>query len=183
LKYQPNIEYMPIDIGLNEYLAEKGEEANLLLPLLQLEAEKNGVANAEIVDRLFVHLKNPKFDELRRSILQYVTRVLKLGDRKIDINHLSEEVSMLQTQVEQWKQHLIQQGIEQGVEQGVKQGEQQGEAIVLMRLLQRKFGGVPADYRSKIEKADPELILSWAEGVLEASSLESLFKLNAVTLR
>ena len=66
-------------------------------------------------------------------------------------------------------------GIKQGVQQGIEQGIEQGEAIVLLHLLQRKFGKVPAHHRAKIEAADSELLLSLAEGVLEASSLDGLF--------
>lgn len=62
------------------------------------------------------------------------------------------------------------------IQQGVQQGMQQGEYAMLLRLLQRKFHRVPQVYLENLVKADADTLLKWGERVLEASSLEEVFK-------
>src|SRR3990167_9691226 len=38
-----------------------------------------------------------------------------------------------------------------GIQKGIQQGIQQGEQAMLLRLLQRKFGSIPANYQQRIE--------------------------------
>ncbi|ACJ18947.1 DUF4351 domain-containing protein [Coxiella burnetii] len=62
-----------------------------------------------------------------------------------------------------------------GIQKGLQQGRQEGEYALLLRQLQRKFHGVPADYRQKLEKADVETLLKWGERLIDASTLEEVF--------
>ncbi|MDE3399445.1 MAG: DUF4351 domain-containing protein, partial [Coxiella burnetii] len=66
-------------------------------------------------------------------------------------------------------------GIQKGLQKGLQQGRQEGEYALLLKLLQRKFHGVPADYRQKLEKADADTLLKWGERLLDANSLEEIF--------
>ena len=75
---------------------------------------------------------------------------------------------MLQQRVEEWEQGWKQ--------EGRQEGRQEGEAIVLLELLQCKFGKVPAHYRTKIEAADSAQLLDWTRQVLKISNLEQLFE-------
>jgi hypothetical protein len=45
-----------------------------------------------------------------------------------------------------------------------------------MRQLERKFGPLDADVRSRIERADSEQLLEWAERVLTAERLEDVLQ-------
>jgi hypothetical protein len=67
-------------------------------------------------------------------------------------------------------------GIKKGLEKGLEQGLEQGEKIVLLRLLHRKFGTIPEHYRTQVEQANAATLLIWAENLIEAHSVEEIFK-------
>jgi len=65
---------------------------------------------------------------------------------------------------------------EQGMREGMQQGMQQGEALILVRLIERKFGALAPHLRRRIEQADPETLLRWSERVLTAGSAEEVLQ-------
>lgn len=64
---------------------------------------------------------------------------------------------------------------EQGAQIGRQEGRQEIGSTVLHRLLERKFGVVPDSCLELIQKADTNVLLQWAEKVLEADSIEVVF--------
>ncbi|MHB8765041.1 MAG: Rpn family recombination-promoting nuclease/putative transposase [Deferrisomatales bacterium] len=80
------------------------------------------------------------------------------------------------TIAEQWIEQGRQQGIEQGIERGIERGQVAGEAAVLVRLVERKFGGLPQPYRTRIGQADSATLLRWAERVLTAATAAEVFE-------
>ncbi len=64
-------------------------------------------------------------------------------------------------------------GREEGRQDGIQIGEQRGEAALLMRLLQRRFGDLPAWASEKIAKAKSPALEEWSLRILEAPTLES----------
>ena len=71
----------------------------------------------------------------------------------------------------------IQKGIQLGLEQGLEQGLLQGEKAVLLRLLERKFGDVPAAYRDRIAQAQSSHdLLEWADVLIAANTLAEIFE-------
>jgi Domain of unknown function (DUF4351) len=65
---------------------------------------------------------------------------------------------------------------ERFIEQGKREGEQEGEARILIRLLRRKFGDVPEAIRQRIESADADTLLEWADHLLTARRLEDVVR-------
>ena len=62
------------------------------------------------------------------------------------------------------------------VERGLQQGRQEGEALVLRRLLIRRFGALPAWVEQRLEQASPAELEQWVERVLDARTLEEVFQ-------
>jgi len=63
-----------------------------------------------------------------------------------------------------------------GIEKGVQLGVQQGEALILLALLQEKFGLDSVDaYRERITTAEPEQLLQWSKRILSAETPETIF--------
>ncbi len=60
-------------------------------------------------------------------------------------------------------------------EEGREEGQLAGEALVLTRLLQLKFGPLDEATRERIDDADSESLLRWADRVLTADSLSAVF--------
>ena len=59
---------------------------------------------------------------------------------------------------------------------GIQKGRQEGEAAILMRLMQRRFGDIPAAYARRIKQADANTLLGLAEKILDAKNLSELFE-------
>jgi hypothetical protein len=59
---------------------------------------------------------------------------------------------------------------------GIEKGLQQGEAVILLTLLQEKFGLDSAEaYRERITTAEPEQLLQWSKRILRAETPETIF--------
>ena len=69
----------------------------------------------------------------------------------------------------------IQQGVQQGIRQGVQQGRIAGQRAILERLLLRRFGALPPAVLERLDTASADDLDAWAEGVLDAPTLEDVF--------
>jgi hypothetical protein len=59
---------------------------------------------------------------------------------------------------------------------GIEKGVLEGEMAVLLRLIDRKYGAAAlAVYRERVEQADAQTLLAWAERVLTAETVEEVF--------
>ncbi|AQR64013.1 hypothetical protein BXU06_02265 [Aquaspirillum sp. LM1] len=88
-----------------------------------------------------------------------------------DAEELTKEMEMLETNIDRWEA----QAIAKGMEQGMLQGMQQGEALLLQRLLTRRFGALSATQLANIAAATPAQLETWGDRVLEAKSLDEVF--------
>ena len=63
-----------------------------------------------------------------------------------------------------------------GIEKGKREGKLEGEAAMLLRLMGRKYGpNALGAYRERVERADTETLLEWAERVLTAETVDEVF--------
>ena len=59
---------------------------------------------------------------------------------------------------------------------GIEKGKLEGETAVLLRLMGRKYGPEAlAAHRARVEQADAETLLEWAERVLTADTIDEVF--------
>ena len=65
---------------------------------------------------------------------------------------------------------------EQGRLEGRAEGEATGKAKTLLRLLDRRFHGVPEGYRTQVLAADAGQLDAWIDAVLDAETLENVFE-------
>ncbi|PKO51810.1 MAG: hypothetical protein CVU28_10900, partial [Betaproteobacteria bacterium HGW-Betaproteobacteria-21] len=61
-------------------------------------------------------------------------------------------------------------------EEGWALGREEGQLKPLERLLQRKFGPLSDDIRTRLSKANEDQLSGWAENVLFASTLDEVFQ-------
>ena len=59
-----------------------------------------------------------------------------------------------------------------------KKGIEKGEALLLQRLLARRFGPLPSDLVATISTASASQIETWGDRVLDATSLEAVFRVD-----
>ena len=69
---------------------------------------------------------------------------------------------------DQWARKYEQRGMERGIEQG--------EALVLQKLLTKRFGALPGELVSRISVASAVQIDVWLDRVLDAASLDEVFR-------
>lgn len=51
----------------------------------------------------------------------------------------------------------------------------EGEALLLLRLMERKFKPLPKSARKRIAEADAETLLVWGERLLDANTLDEIW--------
>jgi len=69
---------------------------------------------------------------------------------------------------EKWKQD--------GLQQGKIEGKLEGETSLIERQLTRRFGPPSPDTQARLKAASLEQIEQWAENILDATTLEDVFK-------
>ena len=72
-------------------------------------------------------------------------------------------------------ENFIAEGRVEGRVEGEARGLAKGEAKSLIRLLERRFGPLPAAVRSRIDGADLTQLDAWIDRVLDAKSLDAMF--------
>ncbi|MDN5842902.1 MAG: DUF4351 domain-containing protein [Alcaligenaceae bacterium] len=61
------------------------------------------------------------------------------------------------------------------IEKGVQKGKLEGESDLLLRLLARKFGGVPKVAKERIHAASSAQLETWSLNILDAETLDEVF--------
>ena len=64
----------------------------------------------------------------------------------------------------------------EGVAEGEARGEILGRASILNRLLERRFGRLPATVRERVRTASVQDLDAWGDAVLDAPTLEAVFE-------
>ena len=63
-----------------------------------------------------------------------------------------------------------------GIEKDKAEGAQQAEALLLQKLLTRRFGTIPASISAQISKASQEHIERWFDQAIDAQQLSDIFQ-------
>jgi len=110
------------------------------------------------------------------ALLNYLLEVGNTGQLETLVDTLREGLSDRGDEVMSIAEMLREAGRKAGIQTGIQTGIHTGESNVLVRQLERKFGVIPFIYQKRIQEADSEQLLCWAEKLLEAETLERLFE-------
>ena len=95
---------------------------------------------------------------------------------------------MLSNRIEEWQKQWFRQGQteghQEGLKEGLKEGRQEGrqegrhlgETQLLVRLLQQRFGDLPASAMERISNASEQELSAWSLKLLDAQSLDEVFE-------
>jgi len=123
-------------------------------------------------------VRNERWRDVAEAVLTYVIR-LDDADDPVAFQAARAASSELETVVTSTAEKLIARGeaagLAKGQALGLAQGLAQGLAEVLRRQLQLKFGELDAETLGKIEAADSEQLLLWAERILAAQTINDVF--------
>ncbi len=105
-------------------------------------------------------------------------------DAPDSINDLKGVVSMLAENIENMilesKKEALKEGrkegLQEGIKEGLKEGMKQGGAMMLKAMLASRFGPVPGWASAKIDAATADELAQWGTHLLDASSMEEIFK-------
>jgi hypothetical protein len=114
---------------------------------------------------------------IRQLCRQHLSATLQLISRFAQIRQvLHRRIPDREEQIMGWlTQPYFEQRVEKGIEQGRAEGQAEGQAKSLVRLLERRFGRLPAHLRQRIFAADVQLLGTWFDRVIDAADLQSVF--------
>lgn len=168
-KYLPKLEYLLIDE--NQYgEADLAGLKNLVAAIIRFEHPENEQALLKLIDLVNEWLEgNP---ELKRTFAIWIRAVLLRQSKNTlalpKVRDLKELKMTLADRFDQWAQQYEQKGMQAGIEKG--------EALVLQKLLTKRFGPLPADRSAQIGAASAAQIDVWVDRVLDAQSLDEVFR-------
>ena len=89
---------------------------------------------------------------------------------------MSYVTSIERLAIERGMQQGIQQGKLEGKREGKLEGKLEGETSLIERQLTRRFGPPSAETQARLKAATLEQLEQWAENILDAVTLEDVFK-------
>ncbi|CAA7621826.1 conserved hypothetical protein [Magnetospirillum sp. LM-5] len=112
--------------------------------------------------------RHPGYDELKRLFTELVRQAIEGYEASVIVpGDMLEMRSMLANLGETWKKRWK--------AEGVAEGRAEGEAKALIRLVERRFGPLPADLRARVLAADTVSVETWLDRLMDAPSLDVLF--------
>lgn len=170
--WQPRARYHLLDMGAvpEEELAIRDSLAALLF---RLEHPHEPEELAGLIDDVVGWFRrHPGYDELKRLFTELVRQAIEGYEASVIVpGDMMEMRSMLANLGETWKKRWK----AEGVAEGRVEGEARGEAKALIRLVEKRFGPLPADLQARVLAADAVSVETWLDRLMEASSLEVLF--------
>lgn len=190
--FLPKLKYLLIDE--NEYQeADLAQLKNLVAAVIRFEHPANDAALIELIGQLNDWLDGQP--ELKRTFAIWIRAVLLRQSKHTlvlpKINDLKELKMTLAEKFDEWaKAHEqkgmqlgmekgiekgLEKGLEKGIEKGMEKGMAKGEALLLQRLLVRRFGPLSNELLARIAAADVAQLDVWGDRVLDATSLDEVF--------
>ena len=171
--------YLYLLIDENQYSeAALAGLKNLVAAIIRFEHPENERALLGLIDLLNDMLDGKP--ELKRTFAIRIRALLLSQSRHTlalpKVRDLNELKMALAERFDQWAQKYEQIGIERGIEKGIEQGIEKGEALVLQRLLTKRFGTLPGELVVTISTAPAAQIDVWVDPVIDAASLEEVFR-------
>jgi len=78
----------------------------------------------------------------------------------------------------QYEQRGKEEGLREGLAKGLQEGRQEGSQLVLQKLLTKRFGPLSAEVMERIASGSSEQINRWVDRMMDAASLEEVFRLH-----
>ncbi len=178
-RFQPRMRYLLLDE--RRYAdAELASLNNLAAAMFRLEKSRGPEDMRRVVCELVVWLQSPEQAGLHEAFTTWINRVLLprrlRGIRIPEMSDLWEVNTMLTETVPIWTQEWKAQGMAIGEAKGEEKGVRKGEEKALLNQLKYRFGEESSSYREKIANADSATLEMWTLRVLEARSLEDVFR-------
>ncbi|WP_323011868.1 Rpn family recombination-promoting nuclease/putative transposase [Castellaniella sp.] len=169
-RYLPRLEYVLIDE--KRYTpAHLAQLHNLVAAMMRVDRPESKQDLIGLVDLISEMLQDKP--ELRRTFATWIRSVLvRRSDYALVLPQVQdlEEIKMgLSERLDQWA--------EQYKQEGRQEGRQAGEALLLQRLLAKRFGPLPTNITHRISSANAADLEAWFDRLLDAETLDEVFAL------
>ena len=168
-------------------VSELDRDPDPVSTLFRLEKSRDLEELRAGVQQLLRIIPGVEDERLREAFATWLTTVLipvkEPGTEIPEIRDLTEVDSMLQQSVLEWRDGWFedgwkkgrQEGWQKGRQTGRQEGQREGEALLLLRLVEKKFGLLSAERRSRIESASARQLVEWSERLLTAENPGQIF--------
>ncbi len=171
-RYRPSLTYLLLDEGA---LMERGAEStrNLVTALFRLEKSRDKGDILSVVENLIEWLSQPGQAELRRAFSVWMNRVMTPPEDGLDLEleGAKEATDMLSKRMEEWRQEAREQGLREGREEGREEGARNGMSLLLVKMMETRFGEVSPSVVEKIGTLGSATLSEMAERILVAGSV------------
>jgi hypothetical protein len=167
-QYRPRLRYLLIDPARCAD-AELASRRNLAAILFRIESCRRRELMQELVGTLVEWLQGPELDDLRRTFVAWLDKVVLKrlsGERARIANELWEKPAMLSETFDEWEKELRDEGRQKGRQEELKR--------LLELLLKKRFGELPGPVRARLHDASLEELECWTERLLDATSLDDV---------
>lgn len=178
--WQPDMRYHLIDEGAwtVEQLSERDSLAALLFRMEHCHDPEHILPLIDGLTEWFE--RHGGFEPLRPVFAMLANRIMEMEDGAAPATRVSENLlevrTMLATRAQEWQRQWMERGLQEGRRKGHQEGRQEGESIILRRLLERRFGDLPEWARQRLSSADTAALEAWSLRVLDAGSLDEVFR-------
>jgi hypothetical protein len=164
--YQPRVRYLLLDE--RHYSDSKiPQRRNLVAAVFRLENSRTHADLDAVLGPLMEWLSSAEHQSVRRAFGVWIGKVILarfpgMEMRKMD--ELQEIRAEIAERYRVWGEQIK------------REGAAQGEAHLLLRQLRRRFGELPEAVTARVKSAPVDQVESWAEELLDAASLDALFR-------
>jgi hypothetical protein len=156
-----NLQEVPAEVFL-----DSPKDAERILAVVSKSEDPRGT-----IRKILASWKGMPENELRENI----ERLRTLSQlRKHEIMTV-EEVKGMPFEIDITETELYKLGEEQGISRGISQGIAKEALAILTRLLEKRFGPLPASVKSRLEQADHTELEQWVDVATDAQSLSDIF--------
>ncbi len=168
-RHLPQLKYLLIDE--NQYdLTDLAAMKNLVAAAIRFERPDRAAALVALIETVNGWLEGQP--ELKRTFALWIRAMVLRHSRNHlvlpKVRDLKELTMTLTDRFDAWAREYEQNGLKKGIVQG--------EALLLQRLLARRFGPLPSDVVAHLGAATTEQLERWGDRVLDAASLEDVFR-------
>ncbi|QSF48228.1 Rpn family recombination-promoting nuclease/putative transposase [Thermosynechococcus sp. TA-1] len=177
-----SLEALPLSLALMQLTVLPEAEMPTAARLLAERTRTEAVPRPEVIMELITTIVLYKFTELSREevlrMLGFTTEELKRTRFYREVYaEVREEVyaEAREEGLQEGRAQGLEEGRQEGRQEGLEQGLQQGETLVVLRLLRRRFGELPAGLEERIRQLPAYEIEALAEALLDFTALEEVF--------
>ena len=167
-QFKPRLRYLLIDE--NAYTdTELASLKNLVAAVFRVERPVSPAMISELIATLSEWLVDRP--DLGRMFTTWIRATLsRRQEYRVvlpQVNDLQELNTMLSDRLEEWAKGYKAEGMQIGM--------LEGEAAIIKRQLIRRFGALPESFQARLKSGTSEQLETWAERLLEASTLADVF--------